>query len=297
MEVEAVDEGTLGKILVADGTEGVKVNEPIALLLEEGESTSRLEAPAAAAPPRKRPASRRPSAQAQGASRRTAAPSPAEADGTEASGRATADVSGRPACSRARSRGAWRSRPASTSARIKGTRPARPDRQGRHRGGARRRPGREQRRRPAPAAAPAPAQRARRRRARRRFGAPHYDAIPLTTMRKVIARRLTEAKQTVPHFYLTIDCELDALLALRAQLNAGRKEGADYKLSVNDFVIKAVAIAHAQGARRQRLVGRRQDLPVQGHRRLGRGRDRRRPDHADHPQGRPEGPVRRSPTR
>ena len=63
-------------------------------------------------------------------------------------------------------------------------------------------------------------------------------------MRKVIARRLTEAKQTIPHFYLTLDCELDALLALRAQLNA--RDGAEYKLSVNDFVIKAVA----QGMRR-----------------------------------------------
>ena len=60
-------------------------------------------------------------------------------------------------------------------------------------------------------------------------------------MRKVIARRLTEAKQTIPHFYLTLDCELDALLAMRAQLNG--RDGADYKLSVNDFVIKAVALA------------------------------------------------------
>ena len=101
-----------------------------------------------------------------------------------------------------------------------------------------------------------------------------YDEIPLNNMRKVIARRLTEAKQTIPHFYLTLDCELDALLALRAQLNG--REGADYKLSVNDFVIKAVALAHAQGAGRERLLGRRQDLPVQGHRRLGRGRHRRR---------------------
>jgi pyruvate dehydrogenase E2 component (dihydrolipoamide acetyltransferase) len=60
-------------------------------------------------------------------------------------------------------------------------------------------------------------------------------------MRKVIARRLAEAKQTIPHFYLTMDCELDALLALRKQLNG--RENADYKLSVNDFVIKAAALA------------------------------------------------------
>jgi pyruvate dehydrogenase E2 component (dihydrolipoamide acetyltransferase) len=60
-------------------------------------------------------------------------------------------------------------------------------------------------------------------------------------MRKVIARRLTEAKQTIPHFYLSMDCELDALLKLRQELNG--RDGADYKLSVNDFVIKAAALA------------------------------------------------------
>ena len=68
-----------------------------------------------------------------------------------------------------------------------------------------------------------------------------YTERPLSNMRKVIARRLTEAKQTVPHFYLTVDCEIDALLALRKQLN--ERAGADYKLSVNDFVIKAAALA------------------------------------------------------
>ncbi len=77
------------------------------------------------------------------------------------------------------------------------------------------------------AAAPAPA-----------FG-PAYEEVPLTSIRKVIARRLTEAKQTVPHFYLTIDYKLDALLALRTQLNAK----SDTKLSVNDFIIRASALA------------------------------------------------------
>jgi pyruvate dehydrogenase E2 component (dihydrolipoamide acetyltransferase) len=68
-----------------------------------------------------------------------------------------------------------------------------------------------------------------------------YTEFPNSGMRKVIARRLSEAKQTIPHFYLTIDVELDRLLALRADLNA--RPGADYKLSVNDFIIKAVALA------------------------------------------------------
>jgi pyruvate dehydrogenase E2 component (dihydrolipoamide acetyltransferase) len=69
---------------------------------------------------------------------------------------------------------------------------------------------------------------------------PAYEEIPNSSMRKVIAKRLTEAKQTVPHFYLTIDCEVDALLKTRAELN-GRSDA--YKLSVNDFVIRAVALA------------------------------------------------------
>jgi pyruvate dehydrogenase E2 component (dihydrolipoamide acetyltransferase) len=68
-----------------------------------------------------------------------------------------------------------------------------------------------------------------------------FDEIPLNNMRKTIARRLSEAKATIPHFYLTIDVGLDALLDLRAKLNA--RPNVDYKLSVNDFVIKAVALA------------------------------------------------------
>jgi pyruvate dehydrogenase E2 component (dihydrolipoamide acetyltransferase) len=68
-----------------------------------------------------------------------------------------------------------------------------------------------------------------------------YTELPLSNMRKVIARRLTEAKQTIPHFYLSMDCALDALLKLRKELN--ERPGADYKLSVNDFVIKAAALA------------------------------------------------------
>ncbi len=73
-----------------------------------------------------------------------------------------------------------------------------------------------------------------------------YELVPHDGMRKTIAKRLQESKQTIPHFYVSVDCELDALLALRAQLNdaAPRKEGAAaYKLSVNDMVIKALALA------------------------------------------------------
>jgi pyruvate dehydrogenase E2 component (dihydrolipoamide acetyltransferase) len=74
-------------------------------------------------------------------------------------------------------------------------------------------------------------------------GNPPYTERPLTAMRRVIARRLTESKQTVPHFYLTIDCEIDALLKIRTELNA--KSDA-YRISVNDFVIRAAALALRQ---------------------------------------------------
>ena len=240
MEVEAVDEGTLGKILIPAGTEGVKVNETIALLLEEGEDQSTLEGAAAAkangeAKPQaveaKQPDS--PASQQSGgvvAREPVSQTKPAEAGervfasplarrmaqqagldlaqlkGSGPHGRIVkADVEA--ALERPRPAAAPEAKPAAPPAPAPAAAPA-------------------------PAPAPAPAGPA--------AGAA-FEEIPLNNMRKVIARRLTEAKQTIPHFYLTLDCELDALLAMRAQLNA--REGADYKLSVNDFVIKAVALA------------------------------------------------------
>jgi pyruvate dehydrogenase E2 component (dihydrolipoamide acetyltransferase) len=76
-------------------------------------------------------------------------------------------------------------------------------------------------------------------------GLPPYEDIPHSNMRKVIAQRLAQSKRDAPHFYLSIDCQIDALLKLRAELNArAPKEGPGaYKLSVNDFVIKAAALA------------------------------------------------------
>jgi pyruvate dehydrogenase E2 component (dihydrolipoamide acetyltransferase) len=231
MEVEAVDEGTLGKILVPGGTEGVKVNEPIALLLEEGEDSSALNGAGGA-----------PAGKANGEARPTAPAAPPaaapQAPPAQASAAPTADLGERIAASPLARRMAAQAGIDLKS--VKGSGPhgriVKSDIEVALKGGARPAPTPEAKAEPAaapagaPAASPAPT-------------APPtaaYDEIPLNNMRKVIARRLTEAKQTIPHFYLTIDCELDALLAMRAQLNA--REGADYKLSVNDFVIKAVAL-------------------------------------------------------
>jgi pyruvate dehydrogenase E2 component (dihydrolipoamide acetyltransferase) len=230
MEVEAVDEGTLGKILVPGGTEGVKVNEPIALLLEEGEDKSALESgngaavarPNGEAKPAPAPAAAAPSPTAP-----SQAPSPAAAQGERITAsplaRRMAAQAGLDLAGLAGSGPRGRIVKADIDAALAGGAKPAPKPTEKTAAPA-----------PTPAAAPMPAAAS----AGPLPGAA-FEEIPLNNMRKVIARRLTEAKQTIPHFYLTIDCELDALLALRAQLNG--REGADYKLSVNDFVIKAVA--------------------------------------------------------
>jgi pyruvate dehydrogenase E2 component (dihydrolipoamide acetyltransferase) len=238
MEVEAVDEGTLGKILVAAGTEGVKVNEPIALILEEGESAAAATAGAASAPPAAPPSASAPAAVAPAA---TAAPKPAAATsgdrvfasplarrmaeqagidlsairGSGPGGRIVkADIDAARAAGGAPGKAAAAAAPAAApTAHVGAAAPT-----------------------PMPVAAAALAA----------IG-PH-KLVPLSTMRRVIARRLTESKQQVPHFYLSVDCEIDRLLAGRAALNAKSPEkgpGA-FKLSVNDFIIKAVGVALKQ---------------------------------------------------
>jgi pyruvate dehydrogenase E2 component (dihydrolipoamide acetyltransferase) len=244
MEVEAVDEGKLGKILVAEGTEGVAVNAPIALLLEEGEEADALDgyeagggapAPKKAAPEEAEGESEaEPSKQDDEDQKDEKKPAPAAQKGNGA------DKEGR----------IFASPLAKRLAEQAGLDLARLDGSGPHgrivkadieravkdgTGKAAEKPAAaEAPEAKAPTPGPAPAG----------STAPigdAYEEVPLTNMRKVIARRLTESKQTVPHFYLTIDCELDALLALRKDLNG--RDGADYKLSVNDFVIKAAALA------------------------------------------------------
>ena len=234
MEVEAVDEGTIGKILVPEGAQGIKVNAPIALLLGEGEEASAL---ANLAPPP--PAM--PSRQEQ------ESPPPPDVTSEPASPAASA-------LSRERGDGRIFASPLARRmaqhagidlAAIRGSGP-----QGRivkadidaalsAARGAPAAPATARPAAPAPLVPPAGPVLSKERVAAL-AGNPPYTERPLNAMRRVIARRLTESKQTVPHFYLTIDCEIDALLKIRAELNSKSEA---YRISVNDFVIRAAALA------------------------------------------------------
>ena len=231
MEVEAVDEGVLAKILVPGGAEGVKVNAVIALIAGEGEDAKAVAAggPAASAAPKAAAPAAAP------ASAPAASPAAASAPAASSSGarvvasplaKRMADQAGLDLSKIAGSGPGGRIVKHDVEAAVSG-------------GGAKRSA-------PAAASAGAPAPVAVSSAALAAIG-PH-KLVPLSTMRKVIARRLTESKQQVPHFYLTVDCEIDRLLAGRVSLNACSPEkgpGA-FKLSVNDFVIKAVAAALRQ---------------------------------------------------
>ena len=222
MEVEAIDEGTIGKLLVAEGTEGVKVNTVIAVLLEDGDDASAaadVAAPPAAAPapPKAAPA---PAPQAAAP---TAAPTPAPVA-------AAAGSSDRVAASPLARRMAAQA--GLDLATLSGSGPSgrvvKADIESALSGGAPLQTGAT-----ALAQSSAPAQ----------PGSASYTEVPNNSMRKVIAKRLVESKQMVPHFYLTIECDIDNLLAMRKDLNErGAKDGS-YKLSVNDFVIRAAALA------------------------------------------------------
>jgi pyruvate dehydrogenase E2 component (dihydrolipoyllysine-residue acetyltransferase) len=213
MEVEAADDGTIGRILVPEGAQGIKVNAPIALLLGEGEDTSDLAnfagpaAAAATAPP----AAEIPAAAKNGEERRIFV-SPLARRMAEQAGLDLATIAGTGPQGRIVKADV---ETALTKARAAPTiaRPAAP-----------------------PPAAPSFSKE----RVLALAGNPPYAERPLTAMRRVIARRLAESKQTVPHFYMTIDCTIDGLLKTRKELNA--KSDA-YRISVNDFVIRAAALA------------------------------------------------------
>ena len=209
MEIEAVDEGTLGKIVTPDGAENVPVNAVIGVILEEGEDASALDnwdipvaEPAQAV-----------EVQVPAAAPTAAAPAANPGGRIFASplARRMAEQSGLELASIAGTGPKGRIVKVDIEAALAG-------------GGA---PPAVAASAAAPAAAPSAA-----------IGP--YEDLPTSKMRKVIAQRLQESKQTVPHFYLTIDCEIDAMLKVRKELN-GRSD--EYKLSVNDFVVRASALA------------------------------------------------------
>jgi pyruvate dehydrogenase E2 component (dihydrolipoamide acetyltransferase) len=231
MEMEAVDEGTLGQILVPEGTEKVIVNQPIAMLLQDGEkkgaavapkaapaaaptptapSAPKVEAPKPApAPTPSAPAPAAPPAPQAHAPRPAAAPLAAKGDRVVASPLAKR-IAGNAGLDLAGVQGSGphgRIVKSDVDAAISS-------------GGAKKAA--------APRAGAAPQD----------FGQP-FTAVPNSGMRKTIAKRLVEAKSTIPHFYLSIDCIIDDLLKARAEINAS----GDHKVSVNDFVIKASALA------------------------------------------------------
>jgi pyruvate dehydrogenase E2 component (dihydrolipoamide acetyltransferase) len=215
MEVEAVDEGSIGKILVPEGTEGVPVNKVIALLLEEGEDKSALESVKTAEPVKTaeapqpiqdtKPDLKVVSSQDKPASGERVFATPLARRLSENAGLEIRSIPGSGPRGRivkadveqalAQSSAAPLSRSTAPSPALLGFEPA-------------------------------------------------YDVLPVSNMRKVIAKRLMEAKQTVPHFYLSVECDVGELVKAREQINE-RAKGA-YKLSVNDFVIKACALALKQ---------------------------------------------------
>ena len=230
MEFEAVDEGVIGKLLIAEGTAGVKVNTPIALLLEDGEDASSVASqPSSVAAPAAKSGAK------QSDERPVAAPAPA------APVVAGARVFASPLARRiAKDRGL-------DLGAVKGSGPhgriVRADVEGAKAASAAVTAAAPA----APVVAPAPAKAAMpvgmaAETVMKIYADREFSEVALDGMRRTIAARLTEAKQTIPHFYLRREVRLDALMAFREQLNKGL-EARGVKLSVNDFIIKACALA------------------------------------------------------
>lgn len=241
MEVEAVDEGTIAKIVVPAGSEGVKVNALIAILAEEGEDVAAA-AKGAASAPKAEAKAETPKEEPKPAAAPVATPAPAKAEQPAAVNKGDRVFASPLARRIAKESGV-------DIAVVKGTGPhgrvvQRDVEAALAAGGVKAAAPKAE---AVSATAPKPMSDDA---VLKLFEEGTYEIVPHDGMRKTIARRLVESKQTVPHFYLTIDCELDALLALRSQINVAapmikteKGEVPAYKLSVNDLVIKAVALA------------------------------------------------------
>ena len=239
MEVEAVEEGKIGKILVPDGAQGVKVNDVIAVLLEEGESPGDIKTPGAAPAPKAAPAPA-PAPKGDGAAK-AEAPKPAVAPAPAAPAPAPAAASGNRIFASPLAKRLAQQHGLDLS-RIVGSGPSgrvvKSDIEKAAAGGTAKAAAAGAKGPPTAPSVPG----------FQAFGEPEFELHPHSMMRKTIARRLQESKQFVPHFYLTVDCEIDRLLKVREEVNAGApKEGEGaFKLSVNDFIIKACAVALKQ---------------------------------------------------
>ena len=232
MEFEAVDEGVVGKILVAEGSEGVKVNTPIAVMLGDGESASDIGTASSPAPEAPRASDAGAEAAPAGSPEKPATPAPA----------APISASGDRVFATPLARRIAKDKGLDLTA-IKGSGPhgriVKADVEGATAAPAK----------PAPAPAStatntAPAGLAPET-VLKMYEDRDFEEVALDGMRKTIAARLTEAKQTIPHFYLRRDIQLDALLKFRSELNK-QLEPRGIKLSVNDFIIKACAVALQQ---------------------------------------------------
>jgi pyruvate dehydrogenase E2 component (dihydrolipoamide acetyltransferase) len=246
MEVEAVDEGTIAKIVVPEGTADVPVNQVIAVLAGEGEDVK--SAAAGAGAPAPKPQATAPAPQAQGSAPKADAPKPAPVQAAAPKPQAApqpAPSGGRVFASPLAKRLAKEA--GIDLSRIQGSGPhgriIQRDVEGAKSGKGLKSAG-------APAAAPsapsiAPSMSDQQIRALFEEGS--YEVVPHDGMRRTIAQRLTQSMQTIPHFYLTMDCNIGKLMDAREEINAAapkNKEGKPaYKLSVNDFVIKALALA------------------------------------------------------
>ena len=239
MEVEAVDEGVVGELVVPEGAQGVKVNAVIARLLGEGEDKAALKTEAKAPPPKPAAASPAPAAPKPAAAAEPAGPktTPAAAPKPPAPAHNGHDrIFASPLARRMASQAGI------DIGQLTGTGPhgriVKADIDTALRGGAPPRAPSPAAPAAAPKAPPMAATPSMAQVAALAGNAP-YTPIPHTSMRRTIARRLTEVQQSVPVFYLTVNCEIDALLKARSDINAQ----AESKISVNDFVIKAVALA------------------------------------------------------
>jgi pyruvate dehydrogenase E2 component (dihydrolipoamide acetyltransferase) len=252
MEVEAVDEGVLAKIVVPEGTADVPVNDIIAVIAGEGEDVKAVGAAGAAPPaktPEEKPKSGAPKQEEKAApappstnGSGQAAPQPAAASQPQKSRNGAGRVFASPLARRIAKEGGL------DLSAIQGSGPhgrvVERDVKAALEGGTAKKAAQAQPGAPAPKLAPAGMSDDS---VKKMFEPGSFEEVPHDGMRKTIARRLTEAKQTIPHFYLTVDCDIDVLLKLREQVNASAGKDKDgkpaFKVSVNDMVIKALALA------------------------------------------------------